>query len=86
MNCRYEIEVADVSAHGEVEVPILVCAEIVGRGKIVPPTIACEEIIHHGCVIAKISRNLFFPAHAVDRSVVACRLWEIVVIDIVVSV
>ena len=81
-----DIEVVDVGAHGEIEVLILVYAEIAGRGIVVPPTIAREEIVHHGCVIAKIFRNLFFPAHAADRSVVACRLWEIVVRDIVVSV
>ena len=49
-------------------------------------TIACREVVHHGCVIAKIFRELFFPAHAVDRSVMTCRPWEIFVIDIVVSV
>ena len=85
MNCRYEIEVVDVGAHGEIKVLILVCAEIVGQGIVAPPTIACEEIVHHGCVITTIFRDLFFPAHAVDLSVIERRLWENFVIDIVVS-
>ena len=51
-----------------------------------PLTIACEEIVQHGCVIARISIGIISPAHIVGLSVIACCLWEISVIDIIVSV